>query len=469
MSEEIAWKPATELLADYAAKRLSPVEVAQALLDRIEKLNPTLNCFNVIDPETTLAQARASETRWMKNAPQGRIDGVPVAVKDLLLTKGWPTLRGSLTIDPDQPWDDDAPCVARVREHGGVLIGKTTTPEFGWKGSTDNPREGITRNPWNTEKTPGGSSGGSSAALAAGLCPLAFGTDGGGSIRIPASFTGTFGHKPTFGRVPAWPLSPFGTVAHVGPMTRTVADAALFLRVMAEPDPRDWYALPWQPEDYTVNLDAGVKGKRIAWSPTLGGSRVDPEVARLCEQGARVFADLGAIVEEAEPPMATDDVDRAFQALWWGGAVFLLGALPEEKKALLDPNLRQVVEDGSGLTLRDFQNATRLREQLGTAMNLFMRNYDFLLTPATAIAAFDVGVVAPKDREGKQWMRWTPFSYPFNLTQNPAASINCGFTADGLPVGLQIVGRRHADHDVLIASLAYEIANPLYTKHPELD
>ncbi|HSA90126.1 MAG TPA: amidase family protein, partial [Burkholderiales bacterium] len=239
MSPDLCALSAAELLDGFRKKTLSPVEVTRAVLKRIEALNPVFNAFNLVDPEEAISLAKASEARWKSGQPKGLLDGVPVSIKDLLLTKGWPTLRGSKTIDPKGPWNDDAPATARLREHGAVLLGKTTTPEFGWKGVTDSPLTGITRNPWNKEKTPGGSSGGAAAAVAAGMGPLAVGTDGGGSIRIPASFTGVFGIKPSFGRVPAWPLSPFGTVAHVGPMTRSVTDAALMLNALALPDARD--------------------------------------------------------------------------------------------------------------------------------------------------------------------------------------------------------------------------------------
>src|SRR5499427_3737563 len=235
---------AAELSSAYALKDVSPVEATEAYLTRIEALDSEINAFCHLDAEASRAQAEQSEARWLVGEPLSPLDGVPVAVKDILYTKGWPTLRGSRTIDPAGPWNDDAPTVARLREAGAVLIGKTTTPEFGWKGSTDSPLSGVTRNPWNTEKTPGGSSGGSSAALAARFCPLALGTDGGGSIRIPAGFAGVYGLKPSFGRVPAFPLSPFGTVAHVGPMTRTVRDAALMMNTISKPDARDWFNVP---------------------------------------------------------------------------------------------------------------------------------------------------------------------------------------------------------------------------------
>jgi len=261
MTHDLCSLSATQLTSLYRAKLLSPAEVARAVLQRIDELNERLNAFSFIAPDV-LGAAKASEARWAKGEPKGLLDGVPVSIKDLILTRGWPTLRGSKTVDPKGPWSDDAPAVARLREHGALLIGKTTTPEFGWKGVTDSPLTGITRNPWSPDKTPGGSSGGAAAGLAAGMGPLALGTDGGGSIRIPSSFTGVFGLKPSFGRVPAWPLSPFGTVAHVGPMARTVPDAALMLNVLSLPDARDWHALPFDPRDYRVGLEDGVRSLR---------------------------------------------------------------------------------------------------------------------------------------------------------------------------------------------------------------
>jgi aspartyl-tRNA(Asn)/glutamyl-tRNA(Gln) amidotransferase subunit A len=462
---DLHWMTATQLVSAFRDKDLSPVEVAEYLLGRIEALDAQINAFCLTDPETTLAMARASEERWMAGEPQGLLDGVPVAIKDLVVSKGWPTMRGSKTVDPCQPAEHDAPSVARLREHGAVFIGKSTTPEFGWKGTNDNPLTGVTRNPWNLSKTPGGSSGGAGAALAAGYCPLAIGTDAGGSIRIPASFSGVFGLKPTFGRVAAWPASPFTNLAHVGPMSRTVADSAIFLNVISEPDPRDWYQQPFPQVDFSWDLAKGVKGAKIAFSPRLGWvERVDPEVEATVAATAKRFAELGAHVTEVDPPGG--DPTSFFMKLYMSGAGFLLADYPEEKLALLDPNLRALVDESRRITRRDFQQATADRAAYGAGMKTFMANYDFLITPATAVPAFDTPLVTPFDPNGKLWTEWTPFTYPFNATTQPAASLPCGFTDAGLPIGIQIVGRMGEDARVLQAAHALEKLLSLADRHP---
>jgi aspartyl-tRNA(Asn)/glutamyl-tRNA(Gln) amidotransferase subunit A len=447
---------ASELIEGFRKKTLSPVEVTQAVLARIEQLNPKLNAFCLVS-ETALEDAKASEARWSAGQPRGLLDGVPVSIKDIILTKGWPTLRGSKTIDPKGPWNDDAPATARLREHGAVLLGKTTTPEFGWKGVTDSPLTGITRNPWNPAKTPGGSSGGAAAAVAAGMGPLAVGTDGGGSIRIPCSFTGLFGIKPSFGRVPAWPLSPFGTVAHVGPITRSVADAALMLNVLAQPDARDWHALPYDARDWRMGLDRGVADLRIAYSPNLGYAKVDPEVAAIVKKAVSVFEELGAKIDERDPGFT--DPAPIFTTHWFSGAAFLLKGIKNQK--LVDPGLREVAAQGAKITADELLDAQMKRGALGVHMNLFHREYDLLLTPTLSIAAFDAGKEVADKMLQERWTDWTPFSFPFNLTQQPAASIPCGLTKAGLPVGLHIVGPRYADAMVLRAARAFESARPI--------
>ena len=453
MSAELCELSASALLEGYRLGTLSPVEVTRAVLARIESLNPRINAFNLVSGRA-MEEARASEARWSSGQPKGLLDGVPVSIKDIILTRGWPTLRGSKSVDPKGPWNDDAPATARLREHGAVLIGKTTTPEFGWKGVTDSPLTGITRNPWNLDKTPGGSSGGAAVAVATGMGPLALGTDGGGSIRIPASFTGIFGLKPSFGRVPAWPLSPFGTVAHVGPMSREVTDAALMLTVISLPDARDWYALPYEARDYRAGLDSGVQGLRIAYSSNLGYAEVDAEVAEAAKRAAGVFAELGARVEERHPGF--DNPGPVFSTHWFAGAAALLRGVKDKKH--VDPGLIEVAEQGAKVTVEQLQEAHTKRAALGVHMNLFHREFDLLVTPTLAVAAFDVGQESPV--KGR-WTDWTPFSYPFNLTGQPAASIPCGFTRAGLPVGLHIVGPRFADALVLRAARAFEQARPI--------
>src|SRR5437763_11813053 len=302
MTEDLAFVSATRLVELYRRKELSPVEVTAETLRRLERYEAAVNAFVLYDPDTAMAMARASEARWQKGEPQGLLDGVPVAIKDTQLTRGWPRRVGSKTIDPDQPWLEDAPSTARLRAQGAVFFGKTTTPEFGWKPTTDSPLTGVTRNPWNLERTPGGSSGGSAVAVLAGICPVAVGTDAGGSIRIPAAFSGVFGLKPTFGKVAVYPPSAFGDVSHAGPMSRTVDDAALMLDAMKGWDSRDWYSLPDDGIAYRDRVREGsLKGKRVALSPTLGYREPAPAVLDAVERAGRVFADLGATVESADP------------------------------------------------------------------------------------------------------------------------------------------------------------------------
>lgn len=456
MTELWQWN-APRLAKAFAARETSPVEVARALLARIATLDKKTNAFCLVDEATTLEHARAAEARWMKNAPLSSLDGVPVAVKDLFLTRGWPTLRGSRIIDPHQSWNDDAPAIARLKEAGAVLLGKVTTPDHGWKGVTDSPLTGITRNPWNLGMTPGGSSGGSSAALAARLAPLALGTDGGGSIRIPASFSGVFGIKPQFGRVPAWPPSPFGTLSHSGPMSRDVEGSAMLLDILSRPDPRDWQGLPPTAKSFATDLDQGVRGKKIAFSPAMGFAKnVVPEAAALVARAARRFSDLGAHVEEVDPPGG--DPGAIFHTLWWGSAGYLFGRAGAERKALLDPGLVQIAEEGAAISTHDYIEAHVARAAYASKMRVFMERYDLLLTSSLAVTAFEVGKITPYEGTGS-WPSWTPFSVPFNLTQQPAASVPCGYVG-GLPVGLQIAGRSFDEGSVLQAAKAYEAVDP---------
>ncbi len=450
---------ATQLLQLYRTAQASPVDATLAVLQRIERYNPVLNAFCHVDPASALAAARRSEARWKAGAPCGELDGVPTSIKDLILTRGWPTLRGSRTVDARQPWEVDAPAVARLREAGAVLLGKTATPEFGCKGETNSPRTGITRNPWDVSRTPGGSSGGTAAAVAAGMGPLSVGTDGAGSVRIPAAFCGNFGLKPSFGRVPAYPLSPFGSVAHLGPHTMSVADAALMMNVLKRPDARDWTSLPPDGTDYTVGLDDGIRGLKIAWSPTLGYARVDPEVAESVAAAVRQLEALGAHVEKVDPGF--DDPLDITTGLWFVGAWTVWNTLTPEQQAVTDPDFRAEALLGQRYSALEVQQLNLRRGALGSHMRQFMQRFDLLATPSVAIAAFEARPAGHSPMDPQAMLGWTPFSYPFNLTQQPACTIPCGLTRGGLPIGLQLVGPMFGDAGVLRAARAYESARPI--------
>jgi aspartyl-tRNA(Asn)/glutamyl-tRNA(Gln) amidotransferase subunit A len=454
---------AHELSTAYREKNLSPTEVAAAIFARIDAVNPRINALAFEDRERSLADARESEARWLAGTALSPLDGVPISIKDLILTKGWPTLRGSRTIERDQPWSYDAPSVARVREAGMVIIGKTTTPEFGIKGTTDNTLTGVTRNPWNLSRTPGGSSGGSAALVAAGIAPLSIGTDGAGSVRIPAAFTGTFGLKPSFGRVPAWPLSPFGTVAHLGPHSRTVTDAAMLMNVVSKPDVRDWTSLPFASCDYTAQFAqdprALLQGLRVAFSPTLGYVHdVDSEVAAAVRHAANAFSELGCEVEEIDPGF--DNPLEITTKLWFIGSATLYNAMSDAQKALVDPALAWQAGEGNKISVPELQMLTKRRAELGIHMRKFHERFDVLITPGVSVPALEAKPSHEQSLSLGDFLGWTPFSYPFNLTQQPACVCPCGFSSDGLPLSMQMVGPMHADALLLRAARAYEQARP---------
>ena len=452
---------AADMIAHYRRGRLSPVEVTKAVLARIEKLDGAVNAFCHLDPRGALLEAKASEARWRKGEPKGLIDGVPVTIKDLTVVRGWPTRRGSkLTTDAPAPFD--APAVAALRGHGGVLVGKTTTPEFGWKGLTDSPLTGITRNPWNTERTTGGSSGGAAAAAVLGMGTLHTGTDGAGSVRIPAAFSGCFGLKPTYGRIPLHPASPMGTLAVLGPMTRTVGDAALMMSVMATPDAADPTAERGPAPDYRIGLDAGINGLRIAYSPRLGGHarQVDAEVEAAIKDAVTDLEGLGAIVELADPPLP-DDLFELLSTQWSAGSATILDSYEKGASEACDPGFVQMAKRGRKVSAADYLRAGVRRVELCAIMQRFHARYDLLVTPAVAVTAFEAGRDTPADGKwGQDWVGWTPFTYPFNLSFQPASSCPAGFSAEGMPIGLQIVGPAGGDALVLRASRAFESARP---------
>ncbi|PYM33248.1 MAG: amidase [Candidatus Rokuibacteriota bacterium] len=466
--ERLCWTPATELAALIRKKKVSPVEVLDAVLDRIERLNPKLNAFVTLTDEQARREAKAAERALSKKGARlGPLHGVPFSVKDLVITKGVRTTFGTPLYRDNVP-SEDAPMVERLKAAGAIMLGKTNTPTFGWIGATHNLLFGPTRNPWSLGRTPGGSSGGASAAAAAGLGPLHVGTDGGGSIRIPASFAGIYGLKASFGRIPAYPPSGAWSLSHIGPMTRTVADAALMLQVAAGPDERDQTSLPAAPVDYVKALAGGVKGLRVAWSADLGfADVVDPEVRDLCAKGASAFREVGCRVEAVDPgwPSPLDCWSQLF-----GGGIATRLAPHLDRKSEIDPGLYRIIETTLKNPPTTYVQAWFDRLAWWEHPRRLFEKYDLLLTPTIACPPFAIGLDNPTEIAGKPVppYAWIPFTFPFNMTGQPAASVPCGFTKDGLPVGLQIVGRRFDDATVLRASAAFERVRPWARHRPPL-
>jgi aspartyl-tRNA(Asn)/glutamyl-tRNA(Gln) amidotransferase subunit A len=463
--DDLCFLPATDLLDHYRHRRLSPVEVTEAVLRRIERLNPGINAFITVTPDLALQQAREAERAYVTAEPAGALAGVPISIKDLTPTRGIRTTRGSL-IDPDWVPDYDPPFVERVYAAGAVMLGKTNTPEYGWKGDSGNRLVGPTHNPWRPGRTAGGSSGGGAAAVAAGMGPLAQGSDGAGSIRIPSSFCGIFGLKPSFGLVPQYPPSAVGDLSHLGPMTRTVRDAALLLTVTAGHDTRD--RLSWSSGiDYLASIESNVKGLRIAWSPDLGYAPVAPAVQRATQAAVARFEELGCTIEEANPGLP--DPWAILDPLWACGMAAIHQDNLDQVRDKLDPGRLAVIGRAAQFTGTDLACAMRRREIYREDMRRFMSKYDLLLTPTLPITAFPAGEDHPDEIRGIKttYLSWTPFTYPFNISGQPAATVPCGFDDDGLPIGLQIVGRWHDDASVLRAAAAFEAIAPWANHRPD--
>jgi aspartyl-tRNA(Asn)/glutamyl-tRNA(Gln) amidotransferase subunit A len=455
----IGFTPARIMAADIAAKRISPVEATEAILRRIDRLEPTLNAFAHLDREGALSAARAAETAIMQGAPLGPLHGVTVTVKDMMPVAGLPIGRGSHifagTIAPE-----DAPLVTRLRAAGAIVLGKTTTSEFGWSAVSHSPATGLTHNPWAPGMNAGASSAGAGVGAAAGYGPLHQGSDGAGSVRLPAHFCGVVGLKPTFGRIPYLPLPNNDYMSHIGPLTRTVDDTALMLGVMAGAHPWEHTTLDGAMDLSAASLSAGIAGLRIAYSPDLGVARVDPAVASLVAAAAQLFESLGAHVETVTPPWGKDGPEL-IRGLWSAHMAANKPYLPEWATRM-DPGLVACIRSSDGLGLQDYLALRARKYAYSAAIHRWFDDWDLLLTPSASVAAFPVERLMPADwpTHDWDWLNWAEFSYPFNMAQNPAISIPCGFTEAGLPVGLQIVGRRLDDAGVLRAATAFEAAKP---------
>lgn len=460
-ADDLCRMGASALVAGYKDGSLSPVEVAEATLARAEVVQGRFNAFTMIARDAALTQARESEARWRAGAPLSPVDGVPTTIKDIVRVNGWSVRYGSTTTDAT-PYAEDAPSVRLMREAGLVFLGLTTTPEFGWKAVTDCRFSGTTRNPFDPSKTSGGSSGGAAVAAATGAGVFHLGTDGGGSIRIPSTFCGIAGLKPTFGRVPAYPASAFGTVAHIGPMARRSGDLALMLAAMSGRDLGDWFQGAGALDPLSPAPAQPWKGARVGyWSAPPCGS-VDPAVKAIVDATVEGLASLGARVEPFALPDIGTDLLPLFHRLWFGGAAARLRAVQAGDRERIDPGFLAIAAEGAALSAADFIDATNQRAAFGIAMDRLLEEFDFVVAPGTAIPAFEVDATRPAGSGLDYWTEWAGFSFPINLSQQPAAVVPCGRTAAGLPVGLQIIAARGADARVLAAAADFETAFPDY-------
>jgi aspartyl-tRNA(Asn)/glutamyl-tRNA(Gln) amidotransferase subunit A len=453
---------ATQLVAAYRRGDLSPVEATRAFLTRCEQADPHVGAWRFLDVPGALEMARRSEERYRHLAPLGPLDGVPLAIKDDLAVKGWDARHGSRVTSADRA-ASDAPSVAGFRRHGAVFLGRTTMPEVGWKAVTDSPLTGVTRNPWDRRLTPGGSSGGNAAALALRMTPLAVGSDIGGSVRIPAAFCGVVGFKSTQGRVPMDPRTKTGMLLQAGPMARTVEDAAVANQVVTEWGPTD----PPPPGlDADQALGGGVRGLRIALAVDFNGADPDPEIRAAIEAVAAVLAEQGAHVEVARPDLGPD-VQRLYERLYGPMLATEVAGLPADRRQEMDPGFLEAAEPWRETPAVDFVDAMYTRRRVIQATGVFHQKYDLLLTPTVPIPPFATGRESPPERHGQRWWTWTPCTWPVNLTGQPAISVPCGVTGDGLPMGAQLIGARHKDAVVLRAAHVYQRARPDLLRRPD--
>ncbi|MBZ9910142.1 MULTISPECIES: amidase [Mesorhizobium] len=466
-SETMGFTPAVELAELVRSKKISPVEYMRTLLARITELEPKINAFAYLAADHAMDEAKKAEGALMSGGRIGRLHGVPVTIKDHSITKDMPTQHGSKIYAGHQP-TEDAPLVQRLRAEGAIIIGKTTVPEMGWTGVSRSPLTGITSNPWKLGYNAGASSAGAGAAAAAGYGPLHQGSDGAGSIRMPAHFCGIYGLKPSFGRIPNYPVPGSDMTTHNGPMTRTVADAALMTEVMAGPHSLDHTTLEAGPASYLGRMHEGIKGRRIAYSPDLGFARVDPEVAELVKAAAARFTELGAVVEEVPTPWAKDGPELI--RFFWSAHLTGLAQYLPKWEAEMDPGLVACIKHSENVSVARYQEMRYRKMTYVANIHRWFQDWDLLLTPSASVAAFQADKLMPDHwpTHAWDWIMWAEFSYPFNMSWNPAASVPCGFTPAGLPVGLQIVGKRFDDLGVLQASAAFEQLQPWKDKRPRL-
>jgi aspartyl-tRNA(Asn)/glutamyl-tRNA(Gln) amidotransferase subunit A len=465
---DLLYTPAVELAGRIRRKELSPVELIDAVLARIEATQPTINAFITVTAESARAEAKAAEQAVMAGRPLGPLHGIPFSVKDLTPTAGVRTTMGSPIFAGQVPAEDAVP-VARARAAGAILVGKTTTPEFGHKPLTDGPLFGRTVNPWDHSRTCGGSSGGAAAAVALGMGPLALGTDGGGSVRIPAACCGIVGLKATLGRIPnVHAPDSFANISYIGPMTRTVADNRLLYEVMAGPDPRDVHAIRPFAADQRLP-DGRLEGIRIGWMARVG-NRVDPEVLAQGEAIVRLLEDMGALVEPVEHDFAS--LEREFLIILQSGLSARLRRYLPEYAERIDASLRTTIERGSAWSAEDLQQAGLARTELFRRLQKEFERYDFLLSPTLAAPALPVDqdafapVIVDGEPAGDLRGAWYPYTWPFNLTGHPALTIPSGWSAAKLPTAVQIVGPFYAEARLFDLAARLEAVRPWAHQRP---
>ena len=461
MKQEL-WKCSIlDILKGYKEKLFSPLELAKEIINKINKDNTKINAYVFFDEEVILEQATISTLNYEKNLLRGSLEGVPISIKDLIVTKNMPTNRGTLTSSLSSKSDYDAPVVKKLKQQGAIIIGKTASPEFGHKGTTQSLKYGNTNNPWNLDLNAGGSSGGSSAAVAGGLGPASIGTDGGGSIRIPCSFCGLFGHKPTFGRIPAYPISPFGTIANLGPISRTVKDSGLIMNAIANSDIQDWHSLPNEKKDYT-SYDGDLKKKyKIGYSKFWGMDKyfetnlMESEVLEKIEESIRSLKKSGLEILEIDSINWPHNPLDVFLVMWQSGAANLARKISVKDSSNLEPSFSNFVEKGKQYTMFDFMDAEAKRAENALHLKKIFRNVDAIVGPTLPVLPFNSGQNVPVGFNEEQLFSWLPFTYPFNLTKNPASTINVNFSNSGLPIGLQVVADIYKDKTCF--ELAYYI------------
>ena len=476
--EDICFMSACEMAEKIKTQELTSQEIIETIIERLQKINPIINAYCTPTLELAREMAKEADERVKEGKKLGTLNGIPISIKDETEVEGIRTTFGSKIFENNKPRRDDI-VVKRARAAGTVILGKTNTPAYGFKGETDNLIFGVTKNPWNLERTPGGSSGGAAAAVASGLSPLAIGSDGGGSIRIPSSFCGTYGLKPTFGRVPQSNMLLFGylgTFVHKGPIVRYVKDAALLLDVLAGEHFSDRYSLPKPNYSYLEKINDKPRKLRIGYSLDLGfAEALDPNVEKSVLDAIQKFEQLNWSVDKSK--IKVKNPESLFWTFWASGFGHTFQPFLKKWKDKMDPDFVEIINIGLNFSSVDLKMAEVQREMIYINISRLFKDFDIIITPTVACPAFELGKSGLYDRETMKsdiiinekrvsLLGWLSFTYPFNISGHPAASVPCGWSSEGLPIGMQIVGKRFDELTVLQVSKAFEDISPWQDKRP---